>query len=67
MNLDENTPAILHGAAEKPPTPCNHDWKLFDKPVHVGFGMAQAVGWECTLCGEVQELLLSLHYQRSNE
>ena len=35
---------------------CNHDWKLFDKPVHVGFGMAQAVGWECTLCGEVQEL-----------
>ena len=56
MNLDENTPAILHGAAEKPPTPCNHDWKLFDKPTNGGFGTAQAVGWECTLCGEVQEL-----------
>ena len=56
MNVDENPPAILNGAAEETTTPCNHRWELFDKPANGGFGTAQAVGWECTLCGEVQEL-----------
>ena len=56
MNVEANPPAILNGAAEKPPIPCNHDWKLFDKPVNGGFGTAQAVGWECKICGEVQTL-----------
>ena len=56
MNVDENPPAILNGAAEETTTPCNHRWELFDKPTNGGFGTAQAVGWECTICGEVQEL-----------
>jgi len=56
MYVDENQHAIHGVAAEETTTPCNHRWELFDKPTNGGFGTAQAVGWECTICGEVQEL-----------
>jgi len=60
MNHENKQPpkygVILKTDPEDGHCQCNHDWKLFDKPANGGFGTAQAVGWECTICGEVQEL-----------
>jgi len=56
MNVEANPPTTHGVATEETSIPCDHDWKLFDKPTNGGFGTAQAVGWECALCKEVQTL-----------
>ena len=55
--MSPNSPALsAYTDPEDGHCQCNHDWELFDKPAHGGFGTAQAVGWGCKICGEVQEL-----------